>query len=172
MGRTALIYGLPAGMVTIAIIILGLELSGGEGGASSQWFGYLTMFLALTAIFFGVKHYRDQERGGVIGFGQALLAGLAIAASAGAAYVAVWEAYLAISGRDFITEYADKHIEAQIAAGVAGEELANLVASMEDLKRNLKNPLFRLPVTFTEIFPVGALISFVSAGILRRPASA
>jgi len=37
----------------------------------------------------------------------------------------------------------------------------------DDLHRN--NPLFRLPMTFVEIFPVGLLIALVSAGLLRNP---
>jgi len=31
------------------------------------------------------------------------------------------------------------------------------------------NPLFRLPMTFAEIFPVGVLVSLISALVLRKP---
>ena len=30
------------------------------------------------------------------------------------------------------------------------------------------NPLFRLPITFVEMFPIGVLISLVSAAVLRN----
>ena len=30
------------------------------------------------------------------------------------------------------------------------------------------NPLFRMPMTFTEIFPVGVLVSLITAGLLRK----
>jgi hypothetical protein len=30
------------------------------------------------------------------------------------------------------------------------------------------NPVFRLPITFVEMFPIGALISLISAGLLRN----
>jgi hypothetical protein len=31
------------------------------------------------------------------------------------------------------------------------------------------DPLYRLPVTFIEIFPVGVLVSLISAAVLRNP---
>lgn len=31
------------------------------------------------------------------------------------------------------------------------------------------DPLFRLPMTFAEVFPVGVLVSLVSAAVLRNP---
>jgi len=40
---------------------------------------------------------------------------------------------------------------------------------MEVMRRQYANPLFRLPATFSEIFPVGLLIAVVSAALLRNP---
>ncbi len=40
---------------------------------------------------------------------------------------------------------------------------------METFKAQYANPLFRLPMTFIEIFPVGVLVSLISAAILRNP---
>jgi hypothetical protein len=40
---------------------------------------------------------------------------------------------------------------------------------MEAFKLQYANPLFRLPMTFIEIFPVGMLVSLVSALVLRNP---
>ena len=37
------------------------------------------------------------------------------------------------------------------------------------MKIQYADPLFRLPITFLEIFPVGLLISLISAAILRNP---
>jgi hypothetical protein len=40
---------------------------------------------------------------------------------------------------------------------------------MEQMKTAYANPLFRLPMTFVEIFPVGLIIALISAAILRNP---
>ena len=39
---------------------------------------------------------------------------------------------------------------------------------MEKFKQQYANPLFRVPATFLEIFPVGLLISLISAAVLRN----
>jgi hypothetical protein len=39
---------------------------------------------------------------------------------------------------------------------------------MQAMQVKYANPLFRLPMTFVEIFPVGLLVSAVSAGLLRN----
>jgi len=37
------------------------------------------------------------------------------------------------------------------------------------MRTRYRNPLFRIPVTFSEIAPVGVLVSFVTAALLRNP---
>ena len=167
MTRIALIYGTLAGVIVIACMVASFSLTSG-GHTGSLWLGYLIMIVALTMIFFGVKRYRDREKGGVIKFLPAFFMGLAIATVAGIAYVAAWEAYLAISGRDFIGEYATAMIEAARAKGVSGPALAAQIAEMEQLKVQYADPLFRLPMTFLEIFPVGVIIALISAALLRN----
>jgi hypothetical protein len=39
---------------------------------------------------------------------------------------------------------------------------------MEQYKEMYKNPLMRMGITFLEIFPVGLIISMISAGLLRK----
>ena len=39
---------------------------------------------------------------------------------------------------------------------------------MQRFKTQYAHPLFRMPMTFTEIFPVGVLVSLISAGLLRK----
>jgi len=162
-------YGLLSGMVIIAIIISGLALAERVQFAGSEWFGYLVMLSALTFIFFGVKRYRDIDRGGVIGFGRALGLGIAITIVAAIAYVLVWEVYLAATNYAFIDDYVDGIRRAKQAAGLTGAALAREMAPMEAMRVDYANPLFRLPMTFVEIAPVGMLVAFVSAALLRNP---
>lgn len=172
MTRIALIYGTLAGVIVIACTVASFSLTENFGHHSgSLWLGYLIMIVALTMIFFGVKRYRDREKGGVIKFLPAFGVGLMIAIVAGIAYVASWEAYLAISGRDFIGEYANAIIEAARAKGVTGAALDAQIAEMNTLKVRYADPMFRLPMTFIEIFPVGVIIALISAAILRNSKS-
>jgi len=166
MLRIILINGLISGVVIIAGI-LGTIMIG--GGHSSLWLGYLIMLVALSSILVGVKQYRDRELGGVIGFGKALLMGLGIAVTASVAYVLVWEVYLAVTHYTFIDHYTASILAAKRAAGVTGAEYQKAVAETETLRKQYADPLFRLPMTFVEIFPVGVLIALVTAGLVRNP---
>lgn len=167
MLRTALVYGGIAGTATIITMILGHEY-GGEG-AGSQAVGFLIMFIALSLIFFGVKRYRDVEQGGVISFAKAFGLGVMMAATAGVAYIIIWEVYSASTGYVFYTEYFDSLAAAKEAEGMSGAELEAWIAENEGWKEALMNPLLRIPITFTEIFPIGLIVSLISALILRKP---
>ncbi len=167
MLRIAFVFGSLAGLVVIGGIMATLFLLGERG--SSEWLGYLIMFVALSMIFFGVKRYRDRDLGGVIKFVPALLLGLSIAAVAGIAYVVVWEAYLAATHYTFIDTYTAAILAAKKTQGLSGAALQAEVVKMQDLKAQYANPLFRLPMTFLEIFPVGVVIALISAALLRNP---
>lgn len=169
MKKIILISGAIAGSVTIGGVILGLTLA--RGNDSMQFLedlGFLVMFASFSLIFIGIKQHRDQDLGGVIRFGTAFALGLGITVVASIIYVAVWEMYLVATDYAFINGYADSIIADAREAGSSAEQLSTLVTDMDEMKANYAKPLYRLPMTFLEIFPVGLLISLISAWILRR----
>lgn len=171
MKRIILTFGVISGVIIIGSAIWSIELvdPSGESLAALEWLGYLIMLIALSVIFIGIKKYRDQELGGVITFGTALLVGVGISAVASVIYVGVWEIYLAQTNHAFMNEYIAVEIGKQKASGLTGAELDAAIAALESTRESyINNPLFRVAITLTEIFPVGLLISLVSAAILRR----
>ena len=57
---------------------------------------------------------------------------------------------------------------AVLAAGASAAEIEALRARMAAFAVQYANPLYRLPMTFSEIFPVGVLVSVISAALLRN----
>lgn len=169
MRRPMLIYGALAGGLIIGTTTLALAVFGSEHIAT-EWFGYLVMLLALSVIFVGTKRYRDRELGGIIRFRTAFALGLGITVVASLIYVAAWELNLALNDYEFIEAYTESVIDELEAEGVAEDELEAEIAEMTRLRERYANPLFRLPITFMEIFPVGLLVTLASAGLLRNPA--
>lgn len=165
----SLIYGVIAGAVTIGAITLSLIFAGSTHAAGMEWLGYMIMVLALSLIFFGVKQYRDRDLGGVIKFGTAFMVGLTIAVIAGITYVIGWEIYLAFTDYAFVSEYAATIIAELVAQGASEAEIADVTAQMNDLQVQYANPLYRFPLTFIEIFPVGLLVTIATALLLRNP---
>jgi hypothetical protein len=169
MLKLCLCFGAIAGLVVgIPLFTLTVAWHGPMENAYGMLIGYLTMLIALSAVFVAIKRHRDQALGGVIRFWPALVIGLGISAVAGVFYVAAWEAALAVTHLDFGDSYGKAQIAQKEAAGASEAELQRLSAEMDEFRRNYADPLYRLPMTFSEIFPVGVLVSLISAGLLRN----
>jgi len=169
MLKTIITYGVLAGLIVgVPLTLLTLTMSGGQMMHWGMLVGYALMLLAFTMIFIAIKRRRDGPCGGVIRFWPAFGLGLGIAFVASLIYVAAWETGQALSGADFAAVYSKAMIEQQRAAGVSGAALAGYAAQMEDFRRSYANPLWRLPMTFAEIFPVGVLVSLIAAALLRN----
>jgi len=168
MSRIILIFGVAAGLIVAVPMCLLVANAEPGSAATSHFTGYLIMLLALSLVFFGVKRLRDRELGGVIRFVPALLAGLGISAVASVIYVIGWEITLAMTDFAFIDSYSSAAVEAARAKGASAAEVKAIVAQMAEFRQQYANPLFRLPVTFVEIFPVGLLVSLISAALLRN----
>jgi hypothetical protein len=164
-------YGLIGGLV-VGIIDFTMFVSMGDEPHHLQYgmlIGYTVMLVALSTVFLGIKRQRDQAQGGVIRFWPAFGMGVAISVIAGVFYVVAWEASQAISGADFASFYAKSMLDQARAEGKSAAELARMSAEFAEFKLKYANPMWRIPVIFTEIFPVGVLVSLVSAALLRRP---
>ncbi|MBS0516449.1 MAG: DUF4199 domain-containing protein [Proteobacteria bacterium] len=162
-------YGLIAGLIVgIPMMVLAVALNGHPPLAWGMVIGYTTMLVAFSMVFIAIKRHRDNDLGGVIRFWPAFALGLGISFVASVIYVAAWEAVMALTHMDFASSYAATLIEEQKAKGASADALAKLTAEMETFKVQYANPLFRLPMTFTEIFPIGLLVSLITAGLLRN----
>lgn len=169
MKRTVVKYGLISGVIisTLTAIMVPLAMTGRIDFGSSQLLGYSAMVLSFLAVFFGIRSYRDTT-GGAITFGRAFKVGILITLVACAVYVIAWE----IVYWGFLPDFADRYtavvIEKLRESGASAAEVASEQKKMDEFKKLYRNPLFNVAVTFMEIFPVGLIVTLVSAGILRR----
>ena len=168
MQKTIFTYGLLAGATIAVSMTLGGLAASGDGFMVPEWVGYLLMLVAMSFIFIGVKRYRDTDLGGAIGFAPAFKLGLGIALVASLIYVVSWELYLAQTDYSFIDDYVAGHLAGLEASGASAAQIAQSREAMEASMARYGNPLYRLPITFLEIFPVGLIVSLVSALILRN----
>lgn len=169
MLRKILSYGTIAGLIVGGIMFCITVLVKDHLPTSyGMVVGYLTMLVGLSMVFVAIKRHRDVDLGGVIRFWPAFGLGLGVSVVAGVLYVLAWEAALAVTHMDFGNVYANLLIEQEKAKGASADALAKFSAEMETFKREYANPFYRMPMTFTEIFPVGVLVSLVSAALLRN----
>ncbi|MBB6254219.1 DUF4199 domain-containing protein [Nitrospirillum iridis] len=169
MLRKILTHGLAAGLISgLAMGVLTTVPHGHLPMAVEMALGYATMLVALSTVFLAVKRHRDTALGGVIRFWPALFLGLGISVVGGVIYALAWEVTQALNHMDYVNDYAQAMISQQKASGASDEALAALTVEMDKMRAKYANPLYRLSLTFNEIFPVGVLVSLVSAGLLRN----
>ena len=168
--KTAIIYGLPPGVIVITFMLCSFALFGFHSDASSMAVGFLMMFLAFSLIFFGIRRFKNLNQGGFIKFSKALFLGLAMSLFAALAYVVIWEIYRAVSNVDFIGQYTNHLIELETAKGISAEELSEFIANVKAKQaKYTANAVYRMSVTFSEIFPIGFIVSLFSALVLHKP---
>lgn len=172
MRKYVLIFGSIGGLVLVLMMFLSMPFfdETTDFGAA-EWLGYLTMIIALSTIFVGVKSYRDKELAGAISFGNAFKVGVLIALVASAFYVAGWMVYVSTAETNFMDTYYEQNIERIKQSGESETEMQAKIADMERFRELYKNPFVKIGITFLEIFPVGLVIALISAAVLkRRPA--
>lgn len=170
MLRIVFKYGLVAGVV-VGAALLGVSLAY-QGQPPADWgmaAGFASMLVALSAVFVGIKRHRDDAGGGVIRFWPAFGLGLGISLVASVSYVAAWELTLVLIDSDFAAMFAGQMVERAKEKGLSGEALAAAVQQAREFEAMYRTPLLRMAMTFVEIFPVGVLVSLVSALVLRNP---
>ena len=113
---------------------------------SGEVLGYLTMLIALSTVYFGVKRLRDQELGGQITFGKAFSSGLIIVVIASLIYTVSWTIYAANFLPDFADQYFAGEVEALRASGMEAGELEEKLRELESFKESYENPFFRFAI--------------------------
>ena len=166
MKKTILVFGLISGAITSALMLITMPLysSGTLNMDNGQWVGFTDMVIALSLIFFGIKSHRDNKSRGAITFWQGVQIGLAISLIAAVMYALTWEVCYTTIAPDFNQKMMAHYFEKQKAAGATEVELQKITKMAEDYK----NPTYRFMVSMSEIFPVGIVVTLISAGLLRR----
>ena len=99
---------------------------------------------------------------------ETLKVGLFISLISSTIYVVGW----LINYYCFIPDFMDKYAAAMIAkaktSGISADELVKKTANMAQMKEWYKNPLLVILMTYVEILPVGLVVTFISALILKR----
>jgi hypothetical protein len=168
MRKIVLTFGLIAGVILSAMMLLTLPFHDQIGFDRGLIIGYTTMVLAFLMVFVGVKSYRDNVAGGRVTFGRAFTVGLLITAVATVCYVATWEVINYQLAPDFADKYAAYVVDKARRSGATDAEIAEKTREMAEFKEKYRNPLVNVALTSLEPLPVGILFTLIAAGVLTR----
>jgi hypothetical protein len=169
MKKIVLRYGIASGVILMTLgAVMTPCLNGTIDFEHGEILGYTSMVLSFLLVFFGIKSYRDNVAGGAIGFARAFQVGILITLITCAMYVLAWEIAYFNFFPDFLDKYSAHVLAKMQAAGESAAAIQAKQAQMATMAKYYDNPLFNSAITFMEVFPVGLIMTLVSAAILRR----
>ncbi len=164
--KIALKYGLISGGLIVGSWFLTIGMSENPDFAIGEVIGYAIMLAALTAVFLGIKRIRDEQ--GSLSFKEAFLNGLGITLVASIVYVAGWMIYMPNFAPEFVDKYRLSQIELIEQSDATQDEKTKEINEMNEWMDSYKKPHVMAAMTFTEIFPVGLIVTLISSLILKR----
>ncbi len=168
MRKIVLTFGLIAGAILSAMMLLTIPFHDQIGFDKGLIIGYTTMVIAFLMVYVGVKSYRDNVAGGNVSFGRAFQVGGLIMLIGCVCYVATWQVVYRKIAPDYLEKYSAYALEKEAASGATEAQLAEKKQEMAEFAEMYKNPLVNISLTFLEPLPVGLLFALVSAGLLSR----
>ena len=167
MKRIVLTFGLISGAISGGMIFATAPFAD-KLGEAAEWLGYTTLVLAFLLVYFGIRAYRDHVLDGTIGFLRALGVGTLITVISSLCYVATWEIAYFTFEHNFMDKYTVSVLAQAKASGATPAQLQQKSVEMQQYKAMYENPLYNSAITFLEPFPVGMVITIVSAFALSR----
>ncbi|HLG02496.1 MAG TPA: DUF4199 domain-containing protein [Bacteroidia bacterium] len=170
MRKIIFVHGLTAGliMVTLFLITVPLLKNGTLPFSGSMILGYISMALAFSFVFFGVRSYRDKIGNGFITFGRAFGVGILIVLLASILYAIAWLFIYYFFWPDFLDMYGNYVTEEMIRDGKPLAEIEKQRVEMQEFKALYANPLINAAFTILEPMPVGLLMTLVAAFVFRK----
>jgi predicted membrane protein len=150
--RTILVkYGLFGGITGFVVFLSHLAFAKSLSFGTLEVLGYISIFISLSFIYFGIKHYRDHINQGTITIGKAILVGMLISLIVGIGIGIADYIYTKIINPNFFEDYAKMLIE-------TGREDEIMDITSETAA------LFMLVL----VVLIGFIISLISSLILQR----
>jgi hypothetical protein len=168
MKKIVLTFGVLSGVLSAAMMFSTIPFTEQIGFDRGMLVGYTAIVISFLFVYFGIRSYRDNVLGGRISFGQGFKAGILITLISCAFYVASWLTIYYNFMPDFADRYGAYRAESLRAGGASQAEIDAAIKENQEFKVILANPLTNAAVTFTEPFPVGLLITLVSAAVLKK----
>lgn len=163
MKNNILKNGLLGGLfVSVIMMSMVFYMKANPGKEPSSILGFLSMFAALFFVVIGIRQQRSENNGSIT-FGKAFTTGLLISLIISTMYVLVWLIVYYNFFPNFMEQYSDI-----VLKKTKPEDLVKKTAEMNQMKEWYKNPIMVILLTYMEIFPLGIVVSLISALILKR----
>lgn len=167
MKNTVIKFGTYSSIFLIILFSISFFFEDKMSYETSEIFGYATIVLSLSFVYFGIRNYRDALNSGKVSFGKALKIGLLITLLASLTFGLINVFYTEIINPDFMTDYYAHNVE-KLKETLPAEEFEVKLKEMESQKDVFTNPIFNFALMSLTVFIIGFIISLISALTLQR----
>jgi hypothetical protein len=167
MKNTIIKHGVFSIITASALFFLALTLGKTFDYSTQEVIGYLSMVASLSFVYFGIKHFRDNENNGSVTFIKALLIGVLISACAGIGFGIIDYIYTTQINPDFATEYLEKTLET-MKTTLSPEEFEIKRKELVQQMEQYGGSGFMAFIMFITVVIIGFIISLISALFLQR----
>jgi len=169
MKRIILTFGIISGVISTVLMLSFIPFIDKIGFDKGFILGYSAIVLSFLLVFFGIRSYRENVGDGQISFGKAFTVGILITIISCAFYAVTWQIAYTFFLPDFFDKYTNYVVTSMKNSGKSAQEISTTIDQMKSMKAMNDNPIFGvLIVFFTEPFPVGLLVTLISALILKK----
>lgn len=169
MNKRILIFGLIAGVLSCIGYLMELLFDLNMSLEAGMAIGFASMLAGFSLIFVAIVKDRKDSLTTRYTFSRAFLIGLGVSFIASTIYVLVWMIYFEYGGEEFIDVYSAKAIAELKKGGFSPDVLQQKIEEQTQSMRTYKtNAFYRIGITYTEIFPIGLLVSIIAGLILKR----
>jgi hypothetical protein len=153
--KTVITFGLISGVISSLLMACFIPFYHRIGNDRALVLGYTSIVLSFLMVYFGIRSYRDNVADGQISFAKGFGIGICITL---------------ISCVFYVAQYSATMIAKAQASGESAQVVEAKIDEIERMKVMYANPLYNVLYTFIEPFPVGLLITLLSAAVLRKKA--
>jgi len=168
MKKTVLTFGLISGVLSSLMMLATVPFMHKMGENEGWLIGYTAIVLSFLLVYFGIRSFRDNQGSGAITFGKAFGIGILITLISCAFYVVTWEVVYFNFLHGFMDSYFAHQIQKIQASGASAAVIQAQVAQVQKSQVMYQNPLWNAMYTFIEPFPVGLVMTLISAALLRK----
>ncbi|NDC29722.1 MAG: DUF4199 domain-containing protein [Bacteroidetes bacterium] len=118
-----------------------------------------------------IKSYRQTNPNSEISMKEAMKLGILITFFATTLYAVLWAIINYYFIPDFADRFADHLIEYNRYLGKSPETMRKKIIEMDEYRVNYKKPLVNIIYSFTEILPIGIILSVINAFVLKNKKS-
>lgn len=169
MKNTVIKYGLYGFATASTLPFIALYFGQEFSFKTQEIIGYATMIVALSFVFFGIKHYKTHELNGEIDFKTAFIIGAIISLFTAIGFGIIDLIYITKINPDFVEQYlAYENSLIDARTNLTLDEIRFEKLSLQKQSEAFKHPMTLFFVMTMTVFVIGIIISLLSAFILHK----